>query len=328
MATDSAGGAAGRRPGRSPRHTNAAGSDRPPGVAPSSPSPALSRSWRLALRVAGAGLLVASAAVHLDLYLTGYRTIPAIGWLFLLQVITGFGLAAAVLASGRRIVAAAGAGFALATLTGYLLSVWSGLFGFTEVRTTAGIVAGAIEVAAFAVLAAAAAAPAAQPPAGRPARPRLPLARLQPSVPAAAVVAAGVSVLALALLGTAAAQAGGPAPAASRTAVALKTETIGGAAVLANGKGLTLYWFAPDTPGRSACYGSCAAYWPPATGRPTAGPGVTGRLGTITRSGGQLQATYNGHPLYTYVGDSAPGQARGNNLSLNGGLWHAVTVSA
>jgi len=329
MATDSAGGAAGRRPGRSPRHTNAAGSDRPPGVAPSSPSPALSRSWRLALRVAGAGLLVASAAVHLDLYLTGYRTIPAIGWLFLLQVITGFGLAAAVLASGRRIVAAAGAGFALATLTGYLLSVWVGLFGFTEVRTTAGIVAGAIEVAAFAVLAAAAAAPAAQPPAGRPARPRLPLARLQPSVPAAAVVAAGVSVLALALLGTAAAQAGSPAlAAASRTAVALKTETIGGAAVLANGKGLTLYWFAPDTPGRSACYGSCAAYWPPATGRPAAGPGVTGRLGTITRSGGQLQATYNGHPLYTYVGDSAPGQARGNNLNLNGGLWHEATVSA
>ena len=244
-------------------------------------------------------------------------------------MITGFGLAAAVLASGRRIVAAAGAGFALATLIGYLLSVWVGLFGFTEVRTTAGIVAGAIEVAAFAVLAAAAAAPAAQPPAGRPARQRLPLARLQPSVPAAAVVAAGVSVLALALLGTAAAQAGSPAlAAASRTAVALKTETIGGAAVLANGKGLTLYWFAPDTPGRSACYGSCAAYWPPATGRPAAGPGVTGRLGTITRSGGQLQATYNGHPLYTYVGDSAPGQARGNNLNLNGGLWHAVTVSA
>ena len=108
MATDGAGGAAGRRPSRSPRHTNAAGSDRPLGVAPNSPSPALSRSWRLALRVSGAGLLVASAAVHLDLYLTGYRTIPAIGWLFLLQVITGFGLAAAVLASGRRIVAAAG----------------------------------------------------------------------------------------------------------------------------------------------------------------------------------------------------------------------------
>jgi len=286
----------------------------------------LSRSWRLALRLAGAGLLAATAAVHLDLYLTGYRTIPVIGWLFLLQVIAGFGLAAAVLASGRRIVAAAGAGFAVATLGGYLMSVWAGLFGFTEVRTTAGIAAGVIEVAAFAVLAVAAAVPAARPQARRAARPRLP-ARLQPSVPAAAAAAAGVSVLALVLLGAAAAQAGGPAQAASKAAVVLKTETIGGATVLANAKGLTVYWFAPDTPGRSACYGSCAAYWPPVTGRPAAGPGLTGHLGTITRSGGQLQATYNGHPLYTYVGDSAPGQARGNNLNLNGGLWHEVTVS-
>ena len=99
----------------------------------------LSRSHRLGLRVAGAGLLVATAAIHLDLYLTGYRTIPTIGWLFLVQVITAFLLAAAVLALGSRIVAAAGAGFAMATLGGYLLSVWAGLFGFTEVRTTAGI---------------------------------------------------------------------------------------------------------------------------------------------------------------------------------------------
>jgi hypothetical protein len=66
-----------------------------------------------------------------------------------------------VLASGRRIVAAAGAGFALATLGGYLLSVWAGLFGFTEVRTAAGIAAGVIEVAAFAALGVAAAVPAA-----------------------------------------------------------------------------------------------------------------------------------------------------------------------
>jgi predicted lipoprotein with Yx(FWY)xxD motif len=243
-------------------------------------------------------------------------------------VIAGFGLAAVVLASGRRIVAAAGAGFAMATLGGYLLSVWAGLFGFTEVRTTAGIAAGAIEVAAFAVLAMAAAAPAARPPAAGPARPRRSLASLQLSPVAAVAATAGVSVLALALLGAAAIQAGNPSPAAaSRTAVELKTTTIGGATVLANAKGLTLYWFAPDTPGRSACYGSCAAYWPPVTGKPAAAPGLTGHLGTLQRSDGQLQATYNGHPLYTYVGDSAPGQARGNNLNLNGGLWHEITIS-
>jgi predicted lipoprotein with Yx(FWY)xxD motif len=47
----------------------------------------------------------------------------------------------------------------------------------------------------------------------------------------------------------------------------------------------------------------------------------------IRRSNGQLQATYNGHPLYTYIGDSAPGQARGDNLNLSGGLWHQVTVT-
>ena len=63
------------------------------------------------------------------------------------------------------------------------------------------------------------------------------------------------------------------------------------------------------------------------TGTPSAGPGVTGKLGTIKRSDGNTQVTYNGHPLYTYVGDTAPGQAFGNNLNLNGGLWHQMTMS-
>jgi hypothetical protein len=73
-------------------------------------------------RVAGSDLLIATGAIHLDLYLTGYRIIPTIGWLFLLQVIAAFGIALAVLAIpgrlviGSRLAAAAGAGFALATL--------------------------------------------------------------------------------------------------------------------------------------------------------------------------------------------------------------------
>ena len=106
----------------------------------------------LALRLTGAGLLIATGAIHLDLYLTGYRTIPTIGWLFLLQVITAFGLGAILLVWNSRLVAAAGAGFAIATLAGYLLSLRFSLFGFREIRTTAGIVAGIIEVATFAVL--------------------------------------------------------------------------------------------------------------------------------------------------------------------------------
>ena len=83
---------------------------------------------RLVLRVAGGGLLIAAAAIHLDLYLTGFSHIPTIGWLFLFQVITGFVLGIAVLVYGSRLAAAAGAGFALATLGGYLLSLWVGLF--------------------------------------------------------------------------------------------------------------------------------------------------------------------------------------------------------
>src|ERR1700683_1946841 len=59
---------------------------------------------RAAERVAGSGLLIATAAIHLDLYLTGYRTIPTIGWLFLLQVIAAFGLGLAVLAIPSRLV--------------------------------------------------------------------------------------------------------------------------------------------------------------------------------------------------------------------------------
>ncbi|HYB17749.1 MAG TPA: hypothetical protein VEF71_20100 [Streptosporangiaceae bacterium] len=266
------------------------------------------RSW---FGIAGAALLVASGAIHLDLYLTGYRTIPTIGWLFLLQVIAAFGLAAAILATGSALAEAAGAGFALSTLGGYLLSLWVGLFGFTEVRTTAGIVAGIIDVAAFATLAIAVV-------------PALPV-RLNLGHRAVPAIA-GASVVALALLGAAVASPKA-APVASGPDV-LKSRDVGGVLLLTNAKGLTLYWFAPDTPGTSACYGSCAAYWPPVTGSPSAGSGVTGMLGTITRTGGATQATYDGHPLYTYIGDSAPGQDSGNNLNLNGGLWHVVAVSA
>jgi predicted lipoprotein with Yx(FWY)xxD motif len=109
---------------------------------------------------------------------------------------------------------------------------------------------------------------------------------------------------------------------------ALKTTAISGATVLTNAQGFTLYSFAPDTATTSQCNGSCAQIWPPVKGPATAGPGVPGTLGTIARSDGATQATYNGHPLYTYAGDTSPGQANGNNLDLNGGLWHEVTAGA
>jgi predicted lipoprotein with Yx(FWY)xxD motif len=99
--------------------------------------------------------------------------------------------------------------------------------------------------------------------------------------------------------------------------------------VLVNAQGKTLYWFAIDTPTTSKCTGACATYWPPVIGKPTAAPGakLTMGFGTIKRSGGQLQATYDGHPLYTYAADSAAGQTGGNGLNISGGLWWAMTPS-
>src|SRR5207244_11793105 len=78
---------------------------------------------RLALRLAGGGLLIAAGAIHLDLYLTGYRSVPVIGWLFLLQVIAAFGLGAVVLVSAGSLTAAAGAACGLAPLGGSIISL-------------------------------------------------------------------------------------------------------------------------------------------------------------------------------------------------------------
>ena len=293
---------------------------------------------RWLLRLTGAGLLVATAAMHLDLYLTGYRTIPTIGPLFLFQVIVGFALALAIVAAPftpltRRpgidaAIAVAGAGYAIATLGGYLLTLWVGLFGFREIRTTAGTVAGILEIAAFGVLLGLAV--VLDPPwlgrSGDPAHPGRP-ARLHALAAAAvsfltvvAAVVFGVSV--------ATASSGQAVPATAGGTAMLRTTTIGGVSVLTNSSGRTLYWFAPDTPSKSACYGACAAYWPPVIGNPVAGQGVTvSKIATIARTDGTIQVTYAGHPLYTYIGDTAPGQASGNNINLNGGFWHEVPAA-
>lgn len=128
---------------------------------------------------------------------------------------------------------------------------------------------------------------------------------------------------------SAAAPSGTPAAGASSSSsgTTLMVRTIDGAQVLTNSAGLTLYSFAPDTSTTSKCTGSCATYWPPVKGPATAGSGVTGTLGVITRPDGTMQATYDGHPLYTYAADTAPGQNKGNGLNASGGVWHEVTVS-
>ena len=144
--------------------------------------------------------------------------------------------------------------------------------------------------------------------------------------------AAGLAALALVLSacassGSSSAASGSTPAAGASSGTALDVKTIGGQQVVTNSQGFTVYWFAPDTSTTSKCTGSCATFWPPVKGPASAMSGVTGTLGTITRPDGTTQATYDGHPLYTYVGDTAPGQAKGNGQNISGGLWYEMTVS-
>jgi predicted lipoprotein with Yx(FWY)xxD motif len=99
--------------------------------------------------------------------------------------------------------------------------------------------------------------------------------------------------------------------------------------VLATSTGMTVYWYSDDVrnSGQSSCAAGCLTAWPAVTGTPKAAQGVTlsDKLGTITRSGGVVQATYNGYPLYTYGGDMTAGQTSGNGV---GGVWHVITGAA
>jgi predicted lipoprotein with Yx(FWY)xxD motif len=101
--------------------------------------------------------------------------------------------------------------------------------------------------------------------------------------------------------------------------------------VITDGDGFTLYMYGPDHQGPSQCSGFCAQQWPPlvlphGVVRPAAGPGVKTRLlGTVLRADGQLQETYNRWPLYLWQGDTAPGQATGQDYDM--GLWFTVSVT-
>ena len=145
-----------------------------------------------------------------------------------------------------------------------------------------------------------------------------------------AVAAAAAVLAACSSSGTSSTSGGSSSTSTSSPAAAttggLKTATIGGATVLTSAKGFTLYSFAPDTPTKSNCNGACAQNWPPVAG-PAKASGVKGTFGTIKRADGSVQATFDGHPLYTFVGDTAPGQAKGNGLNVAGGLWHEITTS-
>jgi predicted lipoprotein with Yx(FWY)xxD motif len=96
---------------------------------------------------------------------------------------------------------------------------------------------------------------------------------------------------------------------------------------LVDGKGMSLYLFEKDSAGKSACSGACANAWPPAmvSGAPVAGTGLdASKMSTLKRDDGTTQIVYNGHPLYTFAGDAAAGQAGGQG---SGGTWFLVNAA-
>ena len=121
------------------------------------------------------------------------------------------------------------------------------------------------------------------------------------------------------------------APAAATGAAAIQAAKVPGVGtVLTNSDGMTLYLFEADKGTTSTCSGDCATNWPPVTtnGNATATMGATSSmLGTTTRDDGSTQVTYNGHPLYTFVGDTSAGQATGQGINAFGGLWYVVTTA-
>ena len=123
-----------------------------------------------------------------------------------------------------------------------------------------------------------------------------------------------------------------PASSASQVVAHTVANTKVGGTILVNAAGMTLYKFSADSAGMSACSGACAMAWPPVTVAsgmtPKGGSGATGTFGTITRSDGTLQVTYNGDPLYTFSGDSAAGDTNGQNLTSDGGTWTVVMATA
>lgn len=159
--------------------------------------------------------------------------------------------------------------------------------------------------------------------------------------PISVVLGAAVAVVLTTLGG---ALAGGPSAGAKTTTTTttssgpapvyeVKTGDVHGLGkVLVDGQGFTLYVFAPDKhSGSSTCYGRCAQAWPPlvlpaGVSHEPAGSGVeAGLLGTTKRTDGTVEVTYKKWPLYTWVVDTAPGVATGQDLNSTGGKWYVIT---
>jgi predicted lipoprotein with Yx(FWY)xxD motif len=148
--------------------------------------------------------------------------------------------------------------------------------------------------------------------------------RTTPKVIVLSLATAGVALVAA----CSSSGASGPVPPATGDAVSAQSTSLG--TILVDGRGRTVYVFANDKPNTSTCTAACAADWPPvpaAASLPASLPGVTAPFGMTTRSDGGYQLTVASHPVYTFSGDSAPGQTKGQGITLNGGLWTVVSPS-
>ena len=154
-------------------------------------------------------------------------------------------------------------------------------------------------------------------------------------IPALAVVViASIATPLLAGCGSGYGSSGNSSSAATKSpasAATVKTAGVSGlGTVLVDGQGRTIYLFQRDTGPTSTCTGACLANWPAVTthGTPMAAGGVTpGKLGVTRRSDGTTQATYAGHPLYYYAGDSAAGDTNGQGLNFFGASWYVLSPS-
>jgi predicted lipoprotein with Yx(FWY)xxD motif len=147
---------------------------------------------------------------------------------------------------------------------------------------------------------------------------------------AATSLAAAAFALAAAACGSGPGESAGSAPVPSATGGAVSAQGTALGTILVDGRGRTLYEFANDKNNKSTCADACATNWPYAPAPdslPASLPGVTGTLGTTTRDDGHHQLTVAGHPLYTFVGDSTPGQTNGQGINLNGGVWTVVSTT-
>jgi predicted lipoprotein with Yx(FWY)xxD motif len=155
----------------------------------------------------------------------------------------------------------------------------------------------------------------------------MPRARSTTTILAGAAVP--LAALALAACGGGGRAATAARPPTSPTHAAISVAHTGLGNILVDSQDRTLYLFKADSGAKSTCFGACAAVWPPllAGGTLTAGPGVkVSLIGTIARSDGKPQLTYNDHPLYLYAGDQKPGETNGEGSSGFGAPWFALSV--